>query len=471
MNNEMIRTLESICPECKDAMNNIIDNLPIEQNEVCVGYQSQHLSTIADEVVSAIEGQYTVSVMQFSHSMRYGHATRFVAIIDATQPINQPISLYFDHISKYSQIKDNLVVFLVNTDQVPSSTEVKKNIRLVLESKGISCGIITDKNEVSDALMSMVVTTSGIEEAAVKEIKTKILDAIDAKLAEAIRAKDRLLADKKAYERKAESINVYSNQLLLDTWLIIKRECEDNLEKDVREFAKQMMPILDKTVKEMQVSETQYFFSPYLNYLWGHFLTQEIANILASVKEQLAAQIDKLMATYQDFFKEQATVDDLDPVQIKSGSQPVSVDVEHYSYTWNKLFDAIVGNIIRFYLSYSAGIWGAFAAEFLTRLINKIIHPLLRYKYPDEEIKRRYSDAIFHQFYENVGPMSLQLKEYMIHALEHSFKDSLESIIEQMDANVKKIGERINSKIADIDNEISEIQTKIDLVLKNSKTK
>jgi hypothetical protein len=117
-------------------------------------------------------------------------------------------------------------------------------------------------------------------------------------------------------------------------------------------------------------------------------------------------------------------------------------------------------------LIYHGDLFGVIG-DWLADLINKWLHPLLRRKYPDEEIKRRYSEAIYHHFYENVSTMVVQLREYMVPALEHSFKESLKSLIEQMNANVNKIGERINKMIADIDSVIDGIQASIDFVVKN----
>lgn len=464
--------LFEICPEkYKSALEEIDKNLPSERNSICIAFSSEHVKESAIGVSEALNSFGDIYLLQLDAQGEIGHSYRFVLILDSLDPINEKIVSFLSHISSYKSLINNLAVYLINTDKVPSVTAIKRNIRIVLEQKGITPKIVENEEDLKTFVGSM---TTDDETLINGDAERKECDLVTDALQEELRAayiqKENYQKQLKSFGRKKESLEVYSKQLLLDMWLMIQKSCDENLESDVKTFASEMLKELNETIKATEIKQMQYYFASYINYLWGEFLSQEIEMLLDSVKQGLQSEIEKLLDTYKDFFNEHASICELNPISIYSGSQPVSFDVDHFDYTFNRIFDAIVGNIVRFYLL-SKGDWltGGKMGKIVTGIINRFIQPLLRRKCSDEEIKRMYSEAVYSQFYDNINSMVTQLRDYLVPALERNFTESLQEIIIQFEDNIEMVGNKIYQNIHLSEVFIKEIQEKIDFVnnLKN----
>ena len=429
----------------------LVGNAQPEKHLTCIIYYSNSVGDGVEHVVTAMQsyGLTTHRVFLPCKETEFARATKFILIADALNPIGQSVSNFLDYIVALPAISQNLVVLLFNTASIPSPTEAKRNIRIVIEKKGINTQIFTEEevDKAVQAVFEMTVDVENYKKQVLEQAKHIAFGALSETLRAANENLQKQKEQKTSFLERQRTMSIYAKQLKLDMWVKIQHFCDKQLENDVRSFAKQMMPELEKMIHDIDIQRMHYYFSSYLNYLWGQFLTNEVSLIMDQLKIDISAKIENLLSTYKEKFSEEAQLGALDPIMVRAGSQPVSFDIEHYNYTLNKLFDWIVGGLIRFKFVALGGLVGGVLGEILTNFLNNILSPLLRIKYSNQKIRNMYSDVIYKQFFENIDDMVIQLRDYMVPALEKNFKDSIQDVIDSLENNMERVGQGLDQRI------------------------
>lgn len=447
----------------------IIANALPEENLVCVVHYTSEVGDNVENMVSIIQKHGLIAHRIFlpCKETEFAKATKFILIMDALSPIVQSVSSFFDYFAELPAISQNLVVLLSNTASVPSPTEVKRNVRVVMEKKGLEARIFTE-DETDTAIQIVIEMGVDVEEYKKQMQEKAKLIAVNA-LSDILQSANEDLQMQKdiktSFLERQSNMSIYGKQLKLDMWLMIQNYCDKQLENDVRSFAKQMMPELEKMIHDVDLHRMHYYFPSYLNYLWGQFLTNEVDLMMDQLKGDISAKIEELLSTYRNYFSEEAKLGELEPITIKAGAQPISFDVEHYNYTLNKLFDMIVGGLIRYkFLVYGDILTGGRIGNLITNYINKKLEIILRIKYSNKKILNMYSEVIYKQFFENVDDMIVQLRDYMIPALEKNFKESVQDIIDSLVNNMESVGQRLDQRIEHAMQYLNRVQKTFDSI-------
>lgn len=450
-----------------ERINVIIGNAQPDEKLVCLAYYTNDISEYVENLVDTFRDcqQTAKRIFLPCKEIEFSKATKFLLIVDALNPIVQSVSVLLDYIASLPSLKNNLAILLVNTASIPSPTEAKRNVRVVLEVKGLKASVFTEEETemAVKVVASMSVNVQELRMEFLEQAKNIAVLALNETLQDAIADKNKQQESKTAFLKRQESMCVYAKQLKLDTWIMIQNYCDKQLEADVRSFAKKMMPELERMIHDVDLQRMHYYFAPYLNYLWGQFLTNEVALMMEQLKEEISTKIEELLSTYRNYFCEEAKLGELDPVLVRAGAQPISFDVEHYNYTLNKLFDWIVGGLIRYkFLVYGDILTGGRIGQIVTNILNNLLNPVLRIKYSNQKILKMYSEVIYKQFFENIDDMVVQLRDYMVPTLEKNFKESIQEVIDSLESNMETFGHRLDQRIEGANSHLYRIQQTID---------
>ena len=226
-------------------------------------------------------------------------------------------------------------------------------------------------------------------------------------------------------------------------WVKIRNYCSAHFDDDVTKFAKEARLLIDQELHTIDIQKIQFYFSPYLNYLWGEFLCNEIKKTMESVRDDMEYELASLAAKYKNYFGKEMETLHLEANGVRAGNQPISFDtVELYNNSVKNVVEGVIRNVIVFVASFHGGFWGYLLGEVVTNVLMKLFGGLLRIKRSNTELVQLYSEAVTQQFQEGLEHIKVQLKETLMPSLERNFKESIREIKEKFLKNVEGMGQQ-----------------------------
>lgn len=377
-------------------------------------------------------------------------ATRHVLVMDAQHLLKGSDIALLDYIAAHGSLQAGLSVILLNARLLPSATEAITTVAKVLDIKGLKAPIHAEgKGDTGQWLAgnfeSNPINLDDVAFEKKQDIAVFVRHSLEAQLSgveEELKTLDHTIA---RFKERRESFEVYADQLDLTLWIKIQNYCTTHFDEDITRFAKEARLLIDKELHAIDVQQIQFYFSPYLNYLWGEFLCNEIRKTMNAVSDDMEYQLASLTAKYKSYFGKEIEALRLEADSVRAGNQPISFDtVDLYNNTVKNTVEIVIRNVIAFVASFHGGVLGYLLGEVVTNTLMKLFGGLLRIKRSNTELIQLYSEAATQQFQDGLDHIKTQLKETLIPSLEKNFKSSIRDIKTAFIKNIDGIEDQYN---------------------------
>lgn len=383
-----------------------------------------------------------------SRNVAVNRAARNVLVMDAQHLLKGSDIALLDYIAAHDALRAGLVIVLLNVDLMPSVTEVVATVEKVLGVKGIEAPLhVVGKGNTGVWLVQhFIAKPVNLEDVAgekTRDIAVFVHDSLEKELSRVEQELETLDHTIARFKERRESFEVYAKQLDLTLWVKIRNYCSAHFDDDVTKFAKEARLLIDQELHTIDIQKIQFYFSPYLNYLWGEFLCNEIKKTMESVRDDMEYELASLAAKYKNYFGKEMETLHLEANGVRAGNQPISFDtVELYNNSVKNVVEGVIRNVIVFVASFHGGFWGYLLGEVVTNVLMKLFGGLLRIKRSNTELVQLYSEAVTQQFQEGLEHIKVQLKETLMPSLERNFKESIREIKEKFLKNVEGMGQQ-----------------------------
>jgi|GEM_PF-3305783 hypothetical protein len=387
-----------------------------------------------------------------SRNAPINRAARTVLVMDSRNLWRGADIALTDYIAAHDALKAGLSIVLLHIEWLPSSTEVISTVQKVLDIKGLKSSIhAAGKEDTGEWLarefQANPVNLQDVADEKTRDIAIFVRDTLENQLADTEQQLATLETTIARFKEHQESFEIHSKQLDLTLWVKIQDYCDTHFDDDITLFAREARSQIDKELHTIDVQKIQYYFSPYLNYLWGAFLTNEIKYAMDAVQDDMEYELASLTAKYKKFFGKDIESFKLAANDVRAGNQPISFDsVDIYNYSVKNVVEGIIRNVITFVACFHGGFWGYAIGKVVTNALMKLFGNLLRIKRGDTELIQLYSEAATEQFDNGLEHIKTQLKETLLPSLEKNFKSSIGDIKEGFTKNIAAIEEQYNQK-------------------------
>ena len=436
----------------------MVDLIPSSEKQVCIAcsrdIEAEVCSLFSGMLHSGMFEDYTFEFSSIgndediSRNAPVNRAARNVLVMDAQHLLKGSDVALLDYIAAHDALRAGLAIVLLHAHLLPSVTEAVATVEKVLEVKGITAPVhVEGKGNTGVWLVqhfiSNPVNLDDVAREKARDIDVFVQASLEEQLARVEGKLETLEQAIARFKERRESFEVYAKQLDLTLWVKIQNYCSTHFDEDITKFAREARLLIDKELHAIDVQKIQFYFSPYLNYLWGEFLCNEIRKTMDVVRDDMEYKLASLTAKYKSYFGKEMDVLHLEADGVRAGNQPISFDtVDLYNNSIKNAVEGVIRNVLVFVASFHGGFWGYLLGEVVTNILMKLFGGLLKIKRSNTELVQLYSEALTQQFQEGLEHIKTQLKETLMPLLERNFKNSIHEIKEMFLKNIDEIGQQ-----------------------------
>ncbi|MBS7197857.1 MAG: hypothetical protein KH111_06980 [Bacteroidales bacterium] len=452
--------------------------IPSSEEQVCVvasrDIETQVSSLFAEILHAGILKDYMFAFSfigndeDISQNVAVNRAARNILVMDARHLLRGSDIALLDYIVSHNALCAGLVIMLLNVNLMPSVTEVMGTVKKVLEVKGIEVPVhVVEEGNTGKWLVQNFgtnpVNLDDVTREKIGDITVFVRDSLGKELSQVEQELETLDNTIARFKEHRKSFKVYAKQLDLTLWVKIQNYCSTHFDEDITKFAKEARLLIDKELHAVDIQKIQFYFSPYLNYLWGEFLCNEIKRAMDSVRDDMEYELALLTAKYKSYFGKEIEKSHLEADGVRAGNQPISFDsVDIYNNSVKNVVEGVIRNVIVFIASFHVGFLGYLLGEVVTNMLMKLFGGLLRIKRSDTELVQLYSEAVTQQFQEGLGHIKVQLKETLMPSLERNFKDSIREVKDRFLKNINELGKQYDQNREVLSNQREELKSLLD---------
>ena len=397
-----------------------------------------------------------------------------VLVLDADMLLRECEQKVIQYIGSHAARKSQLIILILNTNKQPSKTAIELVVEPSLKQQGLSSPIIMTDDYSQEELYDRIVSYFKQNKPDLDAINAEIVKDTNAEIRkcletlQSVKEKELDVINKQwvDFQENRELFTTFLNQLPLDLWLQLKRYYHEHLEKDIKIFAEDARNAISEELKTIDIKTIMPYFGLYLNYLWGQFLNNEMASAAENLTETINVKLNTLLEQYRSFFNEDVRilgfkVDDI----VQAGNLPISLDSpDEYNRVLQKVMERIL-NVFKWYSIFSGGLGDLLYSWFCDFVFGKFGNMLL-IRRSEDELRRIYSDAVYHQFQDQEGldEIKKQVQDVFIPALEKEFKFTIDNIAKKFNENLQKIEDGYIARISDLKTEVQTINEHINSI-------